>query len=86
MTMEQVVTQRFNKSYSHSELKLPQIWTCGRSASDQQSRDSSSSESHSESHRVKRSWSSKGVLWQRRGFSTVVEEDGGILRWRDQGV
>ena len=24
--------------------------------------------------------------WQRRGFSTVVEEDGGIFRWSDQGV
>ena len=31
-----------------------------------------------------RPWSSEGILWQRGGFSTVVEED--ILCWRDQGV
>ena len=29
---------------------------------------------------------SQGVLWQRGGFSTVVEEDGGILCWRDPRV
>ena len=27
-----------------------------------------------------RPWSSEGILWQRGGFSTVFEEDGGILR------
>ena len=35
---------------------------------------------------VKGLWSSEGIHWPRRGFSTVVEEDGGILRWSDQGV
>ena len=29
---------------------------------------------------VKGSWSSEGTLWQRGRCSTVVEEDGGILR------
>ena len=29
---------------------------------------------------------SEGILWQRRGSSTLVEEDGGILRWSDQRV
>ena len=24
---------------------------------------------------------SEGIVWQRRGFPTVVEEDGGIFRW-----
>ena len=33
-----------------------------------------------------RSRSSERLLWQRGGFSTVVHEDGGILRWRDQGL
>ena len=60
------------------------ILTCPFSASYQQSRDSSSSEGYSESHRRERPWSSEGLLWQRGGFSTVVEEDGGILCWCDQ--
>ena len=30
--------------------------------------------------------SSEGILWQRGGFQTVVEEDEGILRWRNPGV
>ena len=30
--------------------------------------------------------SSKGIHWPRGGFPTVVEEDGGILRWCGQGV
>ena len=41
---------------------------------------------HSESHRCERPWSSEGILWHRRGFSTVVEEYGGIIRWCDHGV
>ena len=45
------------------------IWTHRCSASDQQSRDSSSSDRHSEFHRRERSWSSEGILKQ-RGFST----------------
>ena len=28
----------------------------------------------------------KEIHWTQGGFSTVVEEDGGILRWCDQGV
>ena len=28
----------------------------------------------------------EGILWQKKKFPTVVEEDGGILRWSDQGV
>ena len=44
------------------------IWTCRGSARDHQSRDSSSSERHSESHQCERPWSSEGILWQRGGF------------------
>ena len=44
------------------------IWTRRRSASDQQSRDSSSSERHSESHRCERPWSSEELLLQRGGI------------------
>ena len=28
----------------------------------------------------------RAINWQGRGFPTVVEEDGGILRWSDQGI
>ena len=35
---------------------------------------------------VKRPSSSEGVHWPREDLPTVVEEDGGILRWCDQGV
>ena len=31
-------------------------------------------------------WSSEGILWQGKGFSTVGKEDGGNVRWSDQGV
>ena len=86
MTMEQVVSQ-LQQEFVHAESSSGcRIWIRRRSASDQQSRDSSSSERHSESHRCERPWSSEGILWQRGGFSTVVEEDGGILRLCDQGV
>ena len=48
--------------------------------------DSPSSERRSESHWREWLWSSEGILWQGRGFPTVGEEDGGILRWSGQGV
>ena len=35
---------------------------------------------------VKGNWSSSGILWQGGGFSTVVEEDGGVLCWCGHGV
>ena len=85
MTMEQVVAQLQRVIHAESS-SCRRIWTRRCSASDQQSRDSSSSERHSESHRCEGPWSSEGILWQRGGFSTVVEEDVGILRWCDQGV
>ena len=34
---------------------------------------------------VKGLWSSEGNLWQRGGFPTEVEEEGGTLRWCDHG-
>ena len=36
---------------------------------------SPSSQRYSESLRCERSWTSEGILWQGRGFPTVVEED-----------
>ena len=57
------------------------IWTCRCSASYRQARYSSSSEGYSESHGT-----SVGIHWTRGGCPTVVEEDGGILCWCDQGV
>ena len=48
------------------------IWTRRRSASDQQSRDSSSSERHSESHRWEKPWSSEGIHWPRGGFTQLL--------------
>ena len=35
---------------------------------------------------IERPWSSKRILWQRGGFSTVVEEDGSVLCGCDPGV
>ena len=62
------------------------IWTGSSSTGGQQFYDSPSSERCSESHRCERPVTSEGILWRGRGFPIVVEEDGGILRWSDQGV
>ena len=86
MTMEQVVAQLHQELVTLRAQVAAESGLAERSASDQQSRDTSSSERHSESHRCERPWSLEGILWQRRGLSTVVEEDGGILRGCDQGV
>ena len=46
----------------------------------------SSLERHSESHRCERPWSFEGMLWPKGRFSAVVEADGGVLSWCEQGV
>ena len=43
-------------------------------------------EGHSEPHRRERPLSYKGILLQRVGFTAVVQENRGLLRWSDQGV
>ena len=73
----------FNKSHSHWELKLPQNLDfqtqCERSTISRQLK-------FGKALRVSSRWKALVILWQRGGISTVVEEDGGILRWCDQGV
>ena len=74
----------------HSQSSVgSRIWTCRRSASDQQSRDSSSSERHSESHLRERPMELTGreedfqQLSKKREaiFSGVIKESEMILGW-----
>ena len=84
MTMEQVVTQLQQELFT---LRAQVAAESGLAVAVRTINNlSSSSERHSESHRCERPWSSERMLWQRGGFSTVVELDGGILCGCDQGV
>ena len=86
MTMEQVVIHLQQELFTLRAQVAAESGLADAVRAIKQSRDSSSSERHSESLRCKRPWSSEGILWQTGGSSTVVEEDGGILCWCDQGV
>ena len=77
MTLEQVVTQLQQEVFN---LRAQVAAESGLASL------STISEGYSESHWRERSWTSEGTHWTRGGFPTVVEEDGGILRWGDQGV
>ena len=59
------------------------IWTCRRSAQRSTISRQLRLKKTPSLNRRERPWSSEGSLWPRGGLSTVVEEDGGILRWCD---
>ena len=80
MTMEQVVTQLQQKLFTLRAGLANAMRAINNLATDQVRKDTPSLID------VKRPWSSEGILWQIGGVSTVVEEDGGILRWCDQRV
>ena len=85
LTVEQAVAQFTAGSLRIVISSCCRIWTRGCSASDHQSRFGPCSERHSELLRCEGLGTPEGVFLQRGGLS-VVEEDGGFLRWSDQGV
>ena len=82
MTMEQVVTQLQQELFTLGAQVAAESGLADAVRAINKSRQLK----FGKTHRCERPWSSEGLHWLRGGFPTVVDEDGGILRWCDHGV